>query len=73
MSIETFVVTFHNGQWQISFDGQWYGAYEDRASAENAAVRIAQSAGELPTRVVVREANGLEETVWEPESVQPEK
>jgi len=66
MSIETFVVAFHEGYWQISFEGQWYGTYQDRASAERSAVRIAKEAGELPTRVVVREFDGSEQTVWEP-------
>jgi hypothetical protein len=66
MSMETFVVAFRNGYWQIGYAGQWYGAYSDRASAQSASIAIAQGSGELPTRVVVREMDGSEEIVWDP-------
>jgi hypothetical protein len=67
VSTEAFVVTFHDGCWRIVYGDRWYGTYSDRRSAERAAVRIARLAGELATRVVVRNVDGLEEIIWEPQ------
>jgi hypothetical protein len=66
--METFVVAFHNGCWRIGYNGQWYGSYPDRISAQKATVAIARESGELPTRVVVHEPDGSEEIVWEPDN-----
>jgi hypothetical protein len=66
ISVETFVVAFHEGSWRIGYAGHWYGTYPEKVSAETAAVRIARAAPELATRVVVRESDGSERIIWEP-------
>jgi len=70
MPAETFLVAFHDGYWRVSFDGQWYGAYPNRAAAQRATVVIAKAGDYLPTRVVVREVDGSEEVVWDPDQDQ---
>jgi hypothetical protein len=67
MSVETFVVAFHEGFWRIGYAGRWYGTYPEKTKAEVAAVRIANAAPELATRVVVREGDGSERIIWEPD------
>jgi len=70
MPAETFLVAFHDGYWRVNFDGQWYGAYPNRAAAQRATVVIAKAGDYLPTRVVVREVDGSEEVVWDPDQDQ---
>jgi hypothetical protein len=63
---ETYTVALHDGLWRIAYQGQWYGAYSDKRSATRLTVSLAKSAGELPTRVAVRDVDGTEEVVWDP-------
>jgi hypothetical protein len=63
---ESFIVAFHNGFWRIGYMDQWYGAYPNKSSAKKATVLIAKEAGEVPTGVVVQEANRCEEVIFEP-------
>ena len=67
MSVETFVIAFHEGYWRIGYAGRWYGTYPEKANAEIAAVRIAKAAPELAARVVVQdEDDGSERIIWDP-------
>jgi hypothetical protein len=70
MPAETFLVAFHDGYWRVNFDGQWYGAYPNRTAAQRATVVIAKAGDYLPTRVVVRDVDGSEEVVWDPDQDQ---
>jgi len=70
MPAETFLVAFHDGYWRVNFDGQWYGAYPNRSAAQRATVVIAKAGDYLPTRVVVRNVDGSEEVVWDPDQDQ---
>jgi hypothetical protein len=63
---EAFVVALHNGYWRIGYMDQWYGTYPSKSAAQKAAVMIAKGAGELPTQVIVQDADGTEALVWEP-------
>jgi hypothetical protein len=67
MPAETFLVAFHEGYWRVNFDGQSYGAYPNRTAAQRVTVVIAQAGDYLPTRVVVRDVDGTEEVVWDPD------
>jgi hypothetical protein len=69
--VDTFIVAFHGGSWRIGYQGQWYGTYSDKRSAQKMAVGIARAYGELPTQVAVREGNGREQVVWNPLTARP--
>jgi hypothetical protein len=64
MSRGKFVVAFEGGHWRIGYNERWYGEYPDRASAQGATLAIVRAHGEVPTRIIVREADGTEELVW---------
>jgi hypothetical protein len=64
--VDTFLVAFLGGYWRIGYQDHWYGSYADKRTAKRMAVTIARSYGEVPTKVAVREANGVEEVVWNP-------
>jgi|SRR5215208_3913012 hypothetical protein len=66
MKSVTFVVEFYEGRWRIDFDGDLFGSFPTRVSAEYEAVHLAHSTAELPTRVIVRDGEGVEEIVWDP-------
>jgi hypothetical protein len=62
----TFLIEFHDGRWRINVEGEWFGSFPTRASAETKTIQLAQASGELPTRVVVRENDGSERILWDP-------
>jgi hypothetical protein len=66
MRAAIFLIEFHEGRWRIDFDGDMFGSFPTRASAQYAAVQMAQTTTELPTRVLVRDSAGKEESVWDP-------
>jgi hypothetical protein len=66
MRAAIFLIEFHEGRWRIDFDGDMLGSFPTRASAQYAAVQMAQTTTELPTRVLVRDSAGKEESVWDP-------
>jgi hypothetical protein len=65
MASVTFLIEFHEGRWRIDFDGDMFGSFPTRASAQYAAVQMALSTTELPTRVLVRDNAGMEESLWD--------
>ena len=62
----TFLVAFPEGCWRIFYDGNWYGSYTSRRSAEKASIDLAQSYGEMPSRVVIEQRDGSVMLLWEP-------
>src|SRR5215211_8780848 len=66
MRAAIFLIEFHEGRWRIDFDGDIFGSFPTRASAQYTAVQMAQTTTELPTRVLVRDSTGKEESVWDP-------
>jgi hypothetical protein len=62
----TFFVAFREGCWRVHYDGNWYGSYKSRRSAEQATIALARSHGELPTRIVVEMRDGSLEVLWDP-------
>jgi hypothetical protein len=66
MRAAIFLIEFYEGRWRIDFDGDLFGSFPTRASAEYEAVQMAQSTTELPTRVIVRDGDGVEEILWGP-------
>jgi hypothetical protein len=66
MRTAIFIIDFYEGRWRIDFDGDVFGSFPTRASAQYAAVQMAQTTAELPTRVLVRDSAGKEESVWDP-------
>jgi hypothetical protein len=66
MRAAIFLIEFYEGRWRIDFDGDLFGSFPTRTSAEYEAVQMAYSTTELPTRVVVRDGEGVEEIVWDP-------
>jgi hypothetical protein len=65
MRAAIFLIEFYEGRWRIDFDGDTFGSFPTRASAQYAAVQLAQTTPDLPTRVLVRDSAGLEEAVWD--------
>src|SRR5215212_5864174 len=65
MRAAVFLIEFYEGRWRIDFDGDIFGSFPTRVSAQYAAVQMAQSTTELPTRVLVRDSAGVEESVWD--------
>jgi hypothetical protein len=58
------LVHYHDGRWRMDLDGESYGSFPTRLSAEVAATQLAQSADDLAPRVVVR-VKHLDEVVWD--------
>ena len=65
MRAATLLIEFYEGRWRIALDGDLFGSFPTRASAEYAAVQMAQSTMEQPTRVLVRDNSGVEKSVWD--------
>ena len=64
MRAAILLIELHEGRWRIDLDGDLYGSFPTRASAQYAAVQMAQSTTEQPTRVLVRDSAGME-SVWD--------
>jgi hypothetical protein len=65
MAIKTIAIGFHEGRWQLESEGHFFGSYPDPTAAREAALGLVRDAS-ARVRVVMRETNGSETTVWDP-------
>ena len=66
MAQEQYLITCHDNEWKISFNGRLYGPYESRDAAIEAAIEVAQAMGDIGihAHVAVQDADASVQTAW---------
>jgi hypothetical protein len=60
-----FVVEYRGGRWRMNVDGECYGSFPTRASAQLTATQLAQAAATLSPQVVLRANDDFDEIIWD--------
>lgn len=66
MAREQYLITRHDDEWKIRFNGRLYGPYESRDAALEAAIEVAHAMGDIgiDAQVVVQDADANVRTAW---------